>query len=119
MKRIAISLFALSLLAAGSYSAPVNAATQHQDALLRFVSKDSTLIGVSFGLSAVDGQVLLFDQRSSTHVASGLRTISYTCLDESQMAGSSRVTFDFVPGQKYELVCRSGQSALIRPAEEC
>ena len=56
MKRIAISLFALSLLAAGSYSAPVNAATQHQDASLRFVSKDSTLIGVSFGLSAVDGQ---------------------------------------------------------------
>ena len=119
MTRFAIPLFASALLAAGGHSIPANAATQPLDASLSFVSKDTPLIGVSFGLNAVDGQVLLLDQRSSTHVASGLRTISYTCLNEPQMAGSSRVIFDFVPGEKYELVCRSGQSAFIRPAEEC
>jgi len=112
MSMLANAVFAAALAATGGTSQP-------QDATLRFVASDSALVGISFGMSAVDGRTLLLDQRTSTHLAAGRRTIWYSCPNEAGMQEGSALSFDFVPGKRYELACRSGLPAQIREAEDC
>ncbi len=119
MSSFAISLLASAVLATGGNMIPDPAVNKPQDVSLRIVADGSTLAGISFGLNAVDEQARLFDQKASTRVATGVRTIWYSCPDEPEMAGGTRVTVDFAPDTKYELVCRSGQPAVVRPVDEC
>lgn len=90
--------------------------TQSQDALLQYVAPFQALTGISHGMTAVDSQPLILDQRAATRVTSGLRTVWYFCPNESRMTGGSRLSFNFKAGQRYELVCRDGQQAEIRAA---
>ena len=112
-----LSLLVVSALAATtpgtSTSQPT---TQSKDASLQYVAPFQLLAGISYGMTAVDSQSLILDQRVTTRVASGLRTVSYSCPNESQKPGGSRLSFNFKAGQAYELVCREGQQAEIRAA---
>ena len=110
MSMLATAVFAAALAATGSTS-------QSQDATLSFVASGSPLVGISFGMSAVDGRTLVLDQRTSTQLAAGRRTIWYSCPNEAGMQGA--LSFDFEPGTRYELACRNGLPAQIRAAEGC
>ena len=120
MKAIAAIAFLASAFATVAPSAadklPV---TTSKDAVIHYVSPFQTPVGYIYGMSAVDSLPLVLDQRSSTRVASGLRTVWYSCPNELAMAGGSRLSFDFKAGGTYELVCHAGQRAEIRTAEEC
>jgi hypothetical protein len=83
------------------------------DAVIRFDS-DSPLRGISYGLDAVDGQRLILGQRTTAHVAPGLRTIEYSCPDAPLASGGNRLTFAFEADQVYALQCRAGQPVVIR-----
>lgn len=87
---------------------------QAQDALLVYVAPLSSLAGISHGMTAVDAKPLFLDQRVNTKVASGVRTVWYSCPNEPAMQGGSHLSFDFKADQVYELVCRAGQQAEIR-----
>ena len=119
MSTVALVVLASALLAADRDASPAHLDEQQGDAALGFIAGDTALTGVSFGLTAVDGQSLLWNQRTNTYVASGRRTIWYACPGAEQMSGGSRLTFDFDPGQQYVLVCRSGEEALIRISDGC
>jgi hypothetical protein len=117
MSMIANAVFAAAALSSlGGMSSTARAAGKAPDATLRFVSANAALAGISFGMNAVDGRSLLLDQRTSTHLAGGRRTIWYSCPNEPMSQG---ITFDFVPGTRYELACRAGQAAQVRVAEDC
>ncbi len=87
---------------------------QLQDASLRYVSPSAVFLGFSYGITSVDNQTLILDQRVNAPVASGYRTVSYSCPNES---GISQLGFNFEAGRSYELVCRAGQQAEIRTAD--
>jgi hypothetical protein len=97
------------LLSSAMSAAPAHPAP---DALIQFDS-DSPLRGISYGIEAVDGQRLLFGQRTQARVAPGLRTIWYSCPNEPQLSGGNRLSFDFKPDQVYALQCRAGQPVAI------
>jgi hypothetical protein len=88
-------------------------------ATLQFVDKDMPLAGISYGIDFIDGNRNAFGQRVSTAVPAGTRTVWYTCPGEAPMSSGSRLSFDFKAGERYELVCRTGQDALIRRADNC
>jgi len=118
MSMLATAIFAAAIAATGANNAPVSPTGEPQDATLHFVSPGAALAGISFGMNSVDGRTLFLDQRTSTHLAGGRQTIWYSCPNEPTLQDSA-VTFDFVPGKRYELVCRSGQAAQVRIAEGC
>ena len=118
MSMLATAMFAAAIVSAGGTNAPVNPNSDPQGATLRFVSSGAVLAGISFGMNSVDGRMLVLDQRTSTHLAGGRQTIWYSCPNEPTLQDAA-VTFDFVPGKRYELVCRSGQAAQVRIAEGC
>jgi|SRR5690348_3342014 len=96
---------------------PSGQATQQDPpATLSFSSQTQVLDGYVYGLEAIDGRDLGYGQKVSTDVAAGHSTIQYSCPGESN-AGSSVLTFEFLPGRKYELVCGFGEEAQIRPAD--
>ena len=112
------SLLSLLVVSALAATAPGTAtgqpATQPGEARLQYVAPFQPLAGISYGMTAVDGQPLILGQRVGTQVASGFRTVWYSCPDDPQ--GSNSQGFDFKAGQTYELVCRDGQQAEIREA---
>jgi hypothetical protein len=113
-----VGLLVVSVLAAASPAIASSEPTpQAKDAVLQYVAPFQVLTGVSYGMSAVDSRPLFLDQRASTHVASGLRTVWYSCPNEAPASGGSRLSFEFEPGRVYELVCRAGQQAEIRAAD--
>jgi hypothetical protein len=85
-----------------------------QTATLSFNSQTQVLDGYAYGIEAVDGQALGFGQKLSAEVAVGRKTVLYSCPNNS---GGSALTFDFLPGRKYELVCNPDAEAEIRPAD--
>ena len=112
-------LVASALAATAAGTPPAEPAAPSDDAVLRFVAPFHALAGISHGMTAVDGRPLILDQRATTRVASGLRTVWYSCPDESQATGVSSLSFDFKAGQAYELVCRAGKPAQILAADGC
>lgn len=114
------SLFSLLVASALATTTPSTSASQTtaqaEVALLQYVAPVQSLAGISYGMTAVDSQPLILDQRATTRVASGLRTVWYSCPNESKMTGGSRLSFNFKAGEVYELVCRDGQQAEIRAA---
>lgn len=76
-------------------------------------------MGISYGITAVDGQAPILDEQASARISSGLRTVGYYCPNESQPAGGASLSFNFQAGQAYELVCRAAQHAEIRVLEGC
>jgi hypothetical protein len=119
-ERVMGSLFSLLVASALAATTPGTSTrqptTQPKEAVLQYVAPFQSLAGISYGMTAVDNQALILDQRTTARVASGLRTVSYSCPNESSMAGGSRLSFNFKAGQMYELVCREGQPAEIRAA---
>ena len=112
-----LSLLVASALAATAPSTSTSQpTTQSQEALLQYVAPFQALAGISYGMTAVDSQPLILDQKVTARVASGLRTVWYSCPNQSQMTGGSHLSFNFKAGQMYELVCRDGQQAEIRAA---
>ena len=116
---VAIALLTSALAATAPGAAIDRPAAPARDASLRFVSQSALPVEIFQGLTAVDKRSLILDQRASTRIASGTRTVFYICPDQPQPAGGSRLSFDFQAGQAYELVCRAGQQAEIRPAQNC
>ena len=86
---------------------------------LKFVSKSSSLLGMLYGLDAIDEKPRLFGQRESATFSAGLRTDWYSCPYQPDMQGGSRITFAFEAGHSYELVCQPGKDAVIRQTDEC
>ena len=117
MSMLANAVFAAAVAASGTSPAP-SGAGEPKDATLRFVSSEAALVGISFGMNAVDDRALLLDQRTSTHLAAGRRTIWFSCPNEPALKDGSRISFDFEPGKRYALSCGSGQ-AQIREDENC
>lgn len=114
-----LSLLAFAALATTVQSDLLLAKPSPPEASLSFVSKDQTLLGVVYGIDAVDAQPRVYGQRLSASVSAGKRTAWYSCPNEPQMSGSSRITFDFVAGQHYELICQTGKAAVIRSQDDC
>ena len=114
------ALIAVAALAAsGGQEAPDAGQPSTGPASLKFVAKDPMLGEAIYGIDAIDGLARAYGQRQAADVAAGLRTVWYSCPAAPVMDGGSRVTFEFVAGRKYELVCRSGQEAEIRAADNC
>jgi hypothetical protein len=113
MSVLATAAFA-ALATIGATGSPSQTAAVSRDATLNFVSSNSVLAGISFGMNAVDGRSLLLDQRTSTRLAAGRRTIWYSCPG----AQGGAISFDFAPETRYELSCGS-LGAQIRVAEGC
>jgi len=112
-----LSLLVVSVLAATAPSTSASqTTTQSEDAVLQYVAPLNPLIGISYGITSVDRHTLFLDQRVNTRVASGLRSVEYSCPNEPGVARGSRLSFNFKAGQIYELVCRDGQQAEIRAA---
>ena len=119
MSSLASLLFVSALAAIGGQSTPASQSPQPQQASLSFVSQDQILAGITYGIDAIDAQPQVFGRRLSANVSAGQKTIWYSCPNEPQVAGGSRITFDFKAGSRYELVCRSGKDAEIRSSDEC
>lgn len=88
-------------------------------ASLQFVANGNPLAGISYGIDSVDERRSAYGQRVATRVLAGTRTIQYSCPGERATVRGSRMSFDFKAGENYELVCRAGQQALIRRADNC
>jgi hypothetical protein len=116
------SLFSLlvvsALTAAGGQAAPVSPPSSEQ-ASLSFASEDQVLAGIAYGIDAIDAMPSILGQRLSASIPAGQRTVWYSCPNEPRMTGGSRITFDFDAGHRYQLVCRPGRGAEIRPSDEC
>lgn len=67
-----------------------------------------------YGLIAIDSHRLDPDQKLQAYVAQGRRTVSYACPDVITMDGPARLTYEFVAGATYELVCGKNGAAQIR-----
>ena len=118
MSMLATAVIAAAIATFGGANIPSQKPSETPAATLHFVAANSTLAGISFGMNAVDGRTLLLDQRTNTQLAAGRRTIWYSCPNEPA-AQVGALTFDFAPGTRYELTCRSGLGAQIRVAEGC
>jgi hypothetical protein len=118
--RVMSSLLSLLVVSAFAAITPGTATsqptTQPEEAVLQYVAPFQALAGISYGMTAVDNRALILDQRTTARVASGLRTVSFSCPNASSLAGGSQLRFNFKAGQAYELVCREGQPAEIRAA---
>lgn len=113
-------VFAVSAVAAtGGQTEPAPPQQSSEVASVTFVSEAQMLTGITYGIDAVDGQPRAFGPRLAVEVAAGLRTVWYSCPDEPQMKDGSRITFNFVGGRQYELACRPGKDAVIRPSDDC
>jgi hypothetical protein len=88
-------------------------------ASLSFVSKDQVLVGTVYGIAAIDAQPRVYGQHLSANVSAGQRTVWYSCPNSPQASNGSNITFDFVAGHQYELVCQPAEGAMIRLAEKC
>ena len=117
---VALLAFASSIVRSGGrmygFWATSQPTTQPEEAVLQYVAPFQALAGISYGMTAVDNRALILDQRTTARVASGLRTVSFSCPNASSLAGGSQLRFNFKAGQAYELVCREGQPAEIRAA---
>lgn len=115
------SLLVVSALAAagGPATPPAEQRPPSGPASLSFVSKDQVLVGTVYGIAAIDAQPQAYGQRLSANVSAGRRTVWYSCPNAPQMSGGSRITFDFVAGRHYKLVCQSTMDAMIRSEDEC
>lgn len=113
----------LALSALGSASSPATSAavpsSPETPASLSFVSKNPLLVGTVYGISAIDANAQVYGRHLTATVPAGHRTVWYSCPNASQMAGKSSIRFDFVAGQRYELVCQPAQQAMIRPMDDC
>lgn len=116
--RLAIPMFVASALlaSASAFAAEPAAPTE---ATLTFVAPYSALVGNSFGMDKIDSLPLVMDQRHEMKLESGVRTVWYSCPGEAAPQYGSRTSFAFEAGKMYELVCRSGQEAEIREADNC
>jgi hypothetical protein len=88
-------------------------------ASISFVSRDKMLVGTVYGISAIDAQAQVYGKLLSASVLAGNRTVWYSCPNAPAGSDRSRIAFDFVAGQHYELVCDAAKGAVIRAAEEC
>ena len=111
--RLAASTFLASALLVSSLASAAEPATLH------FVSPESELVGNTFGMDAIDARALVLDERDSTPLEAGMRTVWYSCPGETAAAGASRMSFAFEAGKRYELVCRAGREATIVEADGC
>lgn len=110
-------LIAAAALAAGQTAVP---AKQSPDtAILTFVSENRVLLGIAYGLDAIDAQPRVFGERLSANLTAGQKTVWYSCPNAPQMGGGSRITFNFESGHRYELVCQAGKEAVTRQADGC
>lgn len=116
--RFAIPTLAASALLA-SAAASAAGPEAPQPATLTFVAPYSALVGNAFGIDAIDSLPLVMDQRHEMQLESGLRTVWYSCPGEAAPQYGSRTSFAFEAGKMYELVCRAGQEATIREADNC
>lgn len=116
--RFAIPTLAASALLA-SAAASAAGPEAPQPATLTFVAPYSALVGNAFGMDAIDSLPLVMDQRHEMKLESGLRTVWYSCPGEAGPKDGSRMSFAFEAGKMYELVCRTGQEAAIREADNC
>jgi hypothetical protein len=112
-----LSILAVAALAAVQPAA--SPAPASETASLVFVAPYRTLSGSLYGFEGIDEAPRVYARRTSTEVVAGERTVWYACPGEAPMAGNTRLTFDFEPGHRYELVCQAGRAALIRQAEGC
>ena len=119
MSSLASLLVVSALSAAGGQAVPAAQPPSSEPASLSFVSNVQALAGIAYGIDAIDAQPSFFEQRVSANVSAGRRTVSFSCPDTPQMTGGSHLTFDFVAGRHYELVCEPAKDAVIRPADEC
>lgn len=108
-----------ALAAAGGQAPPAPSQQSSEPASVSFVAEDLALAGIAYGIDAVDALPRVFGDRLSTHVSAGNRTVWYSCPNAPRVEGGSHLTFNFVGGRRYELVCRHGQDAEIRPSDEC
>lgn len=113
MSALSIVLALSTLGSAAAQPAPAAPAS------LSFVSKNPLLVGTVYGISAIDAKAQVYGRHLSANVPAGHRTVWYACPDAPQMTGKSSISFDFVAGQRYELVCQPAQQAMIRPLDEC
>jgi hypothetical protein len=111
-KRIGIVVLGLAALAGNAAAGAPNAAAK--PATLRFVAGYNALVGISFGIDAVDAERSVLDRRRTATLASGVHTVWYSCPNEAAPRDGAHITFDFAEGKVYELVCRAGQDAEIR-----
>jgi hypothetical protein len=108
-----------ALLLVGAASAPAavtapNPTSAPAPVVLQFAGGGNPLVGVSFGLAAVDAVPLQPGERRLAHVSPGRRAIQFTC--PADMTAINRIEFDFAADHSYELVCGPGPgvSATIR-----
>ncbi|MEO8365070.1 MAG: hypothetical protein ABI538_02570 [Pseudoxanthomonas sp.] len=105
-----MSAVAVIALLVASLGAPPASASMSQpappakEASLHYIFRPAIAMGISYGITAVDGQAPLLDEQASARISSGLRTVGYYCPNESQPAGGASLSFNFQPGQAYELV---------------
>jgi len=117
MNSLSALLFASAL--AGGQAAPAPQQPQTEQASLYFVAKGQILVGTLYGIDSIDASQSVFGKRTIAKVLAGRRTVWYSCPNAPQMAGGSRLTFNFVAGHQYELVCEPGKEAAIRQSDEC
>ncbi len=113
------SLLVAAALAAAAQPTPHPTNPSSAAATLAFVAKDQVLVGIVYGIDAVDAKPSSYGQRISANISAGQRTVWYSCPNAPQMGSGSHVTFDFVAGHHYSLVCRAGKDAVIRQSDEC
>jgi hypothetical protein len=113
--------FALSALVSASGPATSAAVTPSPSApaSLTFVSNGQLLVGTVYGISAIDAKAQVYGRHLSANVPAGRRTVWYSCPNALQMSKGSSLSFDFVAGKQYELVCQPAQQAMIRATDDC
>lgn len=114
MRKVSLAIAAIGLVAAGGPAAAVE--STDEAASLAFVSDNQVLVGISYGLDAIDARPRLFGERVAAHLAPGERTVRYSCPGAPD---SSALTFNFEAGQRYQLVCQAGKDAVIRKSDQC
>lgn len=120
MSSLSILLVVSALAASGNpATTPTEQRLPFGSASLSFVSKDKMLVGTVYGISAVDAQSQAYGKLLSTNVLAGHRTVWYSCPNVPQSSDGSRISFDFVAGGHYELVCQPSKGAVIRSVDEC
>ncbi len=119
MSSLSSLLVVSALAAAGSPTMPSEQHPASEPATLSFLAKDQVLVGTVYGIDAIDAQPRAYGQRLSANISAGRRTVWYSCPNAPQMADGSRLSFDFVAGGRYTLVCQPEKEAVIRSADDC
>ena len=115
MSALPLFLALAAATAANGMDSP-NADTAPEQARLLFDTARQPYVGTAIGIDGIDSQRTVYGERLSADLAPGRHTVWYTCPDEPAVEGGARLTFDFEAGEGYELVCRAGGEAEIRPA---